>query len=101
MYHKGDGVPQDRQRGTMLLQQAAEQGNASAQYNLGGMYDEGDGVPQDKQCSGRNKLSVAARWQTLISLSFRGQTVNCPQIQPQIQQKRREESTKIEKRRTD
>jgi uncharacterized protein len=25
----------------------AEQGNADAQYNLGGMYDTGQGVPQD------------------------------------------------------
>jgi len=27
---------------------AAEQGNAHAQNNLGGMYDSGRGVPQDK-----------------------------------------------------
>ena len=28
-----------------LLLPFAEQGNASAQYNLGGMYDQGQGVP--------------------------------------------------------
>ncbi len=30
-----------------LLRPLAEQGNASAQHNLGGMYVRGEGVPQD------------------------------------------------------
>ena len=36
---------------------AAEQGNASAQYNLGNMYDYGQGVPQD--------FKEAAKWYRL------------------------------------
>ena len=31
------------------LRQAAEQGDASAQFNLGVMYDLGEGVPEDDQ----------------------------------------------------
>ena len=37
----------------------AEQGNASAQYNLGWMYDNGDGVPQDDK--------TALKWYTLAA----------------------------------
>jgi TPR repeat protein len=37
-----------------LRRLAAEQGNASAQHNLGAMYDKGRGVPQD--------YAEAAKW---------------------------------------
>ena len=37
----------------------AEQGNASAQYNLGLMYDKGHGVPQD--------YKTAVKWYTLAA----------------------------------
>ena len=38
---------------------AAEQGDAGAQFNLGGMYDSGEGVPQD--------YKTAAKWYRLAA----------------------------------
>ena len=38
---------------------AAEQGHASAQYNLGFMYNNGRGVPQDDK--------TAVKWHTLAA----------------------------------
>ena len=38
---------------------AAEQGEASAQYNLGFMYNNGEGVPQDDK--------TAVKWYTLAA----------------------------------
>ena len=32
------------------VRQAAEQGDATAQFNLGNMYANGEGVPQDARC---------------------------------------------------
>ena len=46
-HDKGQGVPQDYQEAVKWHRLAAEQGYASAQYNLGGMYYTGEGVPQD------------------------------------------------------
>ncbi|MGL6124676.1 MAG: tetratricopeptide repeat protein, partial [Shewanella sp.] len=40
----------------VATQKAAEQGDASAQFNLAYAYDEGEGVPQD--------LSQALHWYT-------------------------------------
>jgi TPR repeat protein len=37
----------DYETAERLLRPFAEQGNTSAQYNLGAMYDQGQGVPQD------------------------------------------------------
>ena len=42
-----EGVPQDYQEAMSWYRKAAEQGNASAQYNLGVSYANGQGVPQD------------------------------------------------------
>ncbi len=47
MYDNGRGVPQDYAETLKWYRKAAEQGHASAQYNLGFMYDNGRGVPQD------------------------------------------------------
>ena len=47
MYAMGRGVPQDDVEAVRLYRLAADQGQASAQYNLGVMYDDGRGVPQD------------------------------------------------------
>lgn len=44
----GDGIEQNKLEAEKLFLQAAEKGNAEAQYNLALMYDEGDGVKQDK-----------------------------------------------------
>ena len=41
------GVTQDKIEAARWYRLAAEQGHASAQFNLGSMYDIGDGVPQD------------------------------------------------------
>jgi TPR repeat protein len=47
MYAKGQGVPQDYQAALKWYRRAAEQGNGSAQNNLGLMYERGRGVRQD------------------------------------------------------
>ena len=47
IYDLGLGVPQDAQEALKWYRKAAEQGDASAQLNLGVMYHEGQGVPQD------------------------------------------------------
>ena len=44
---KGDGVPKDEVKGMELLTQAAEEGLAKAQCDLGEMYRDGKGVSQD------------------------------------------------------
>ena len=43
-----DGV-QDYEQAVYWYSKAAEQGHASAQYNLGACYDNGEGVPMDNQ----------------------------------------------------
>ena len=47
MYDNGEGVPQDYKEAVKWYRLSAEQGDASAQYNLGLMYSNGQGVPQD------------------------------------------------------
>ena len=46
-YVRGNGVPQDYRETLRWYRKAADQGNASAQRNLGVMFGEGLGVPQD------------------------------------------------------
>jgi len=47
MYSKGQGVEQDYKEAFKWFSKAADQGDASAQYFLGGMYYSGEGVEQD------------------------------------------------------
>ena len=47
MYEKGQGVAQDYKEVVKWYRLAAEQGEATAQGNLGGMYGNGQGVIQD------------------------------------------------------
>ena len=47
MHDNGRGVPQDFQQAVKWYTKAAEQGDASAQSNLGLSYFNGQGVPQD------------------------------------------------------
>ncbi len=48
MHAKGRGVPQgDAEAAARWYRKAADQGHASAQFNLGSMYERGRGVPQD------------------------------------------------------
>ncbi len=47
MYNKGQGVTQDYAEAIKWFRKAADQGNASAQYNLSVMYHFGQGVTQD------------------------------------------------------
>jgi TPR repeat protein len=51
LYLKGSGVPQNEAEAVKLLQRAAEQKNAEAQYLLGRIYWEGRGVPR-RSCAG-------------------------------------------------
>jgi uncharacterized protein len=48
LYLKGSGVPQNEAEAVKLLQRAAAQKNADAQYLLGRIYWEGRGVPRDR-----------------------------------------------------
>jgi TPR repeat protein len=47
MYATGRGVPKDYTAALSWYRKAADQGDASAQNNLGSMYAAGRGVPQD------------------------------------------------------
>ena len=47
MYKNGQGVPQDYAEAVKWYRLAADQGIASAQFNLGNMYFNGQGVLQD------------------------------------------------------
>tara|TARA_R110001592_G_scaffold119387_1_gene322390 strand:- start:164 stop:601 length:438 start_codon:yes stop_codon:yes gene_type:complete len=54
MYFFGNGIPKNTSRAVHWYRQAAEQGQASAQYILGKMYFQGEGVSKD--------LGRAAHW---------------------------------------
>ena len=45
-YHEGLGVPKDDVEAMRWLRAAAQQGDASAQNNLGVMYRKGEGIPE-------------------------------------------------------
>jgi TPR repeat protein len=47
MYEQGKGVPQNYDEALKWYKKGAEQGYASAQFNLGLAYFHGRGVPQD------------------------------------------------------
>ena len=47
MYHNGLGVVQDYVEAIKWYRNAAEHGDAQAQYNLGIMYEKGNGIIQD------------------------------------------------------
>ncbi|MBI4626967.1 MAG: sel1 repeat family protein [Verrucomicrobia bacterium] len=47
MYANGDGVPKDNAGAVKWFRKAAEQGNITAQGNLGSMYGNGTGVAKD------------------------------------------------------
>ena len=47
MHEYGQGVPQDYAEAIRWFREAADQGEANAQFNLGGMYYQGQGVTQD------------------------------------------------------
>lgn len=49
MYRNGDGIQQSDEKAVEWYSKAAEQGNASAQCNLGYMYEEGRGVLQSNE----------------------------------------------------
>jgi TPR repeat protein len=59
MYRNGEGVPEDDKQAVKWYRLAAEQGHASAQYNLGFMYSNGEGVPEDDK--------QAVKWYRLAS----------------------------------
>jgi TPR repeat protein len=48
MYKNGYGVKQDYFEAVKYYKLAADQGDSSAQFNLGIMYDNGLGVKQDR-----------------------------------------------------
>jgi TPR repeat protein len=64
MYDNGQGVPQDYTEAMKWYRLAADQGNASAQNNLGAMYGDGQGVPQD--------YIQAHKWHNLAASRFSG-----------------------------
>jgi hypothetical protein len=48
MYENGRGVAKDKAEAVRLYRLAADQGHATAQYNLGWMFENGRGVAKDK-----------------------------------------------------
>jgi TPR repeat protein len=54
MYENGYGVTKDDTEAVKWFRKAAEQGNATGQYNLGIMYENGYGVTKD--------YSEAVKW---------------------------------------
>lgn len=60
-YETGTLVRQDCKKAAALIAQAASDGNAAAQYNLGLRYRTGDGVPLDGQAA-RKWLAKAAAY---------------------------------------
>ncbi len=54
MYYNGHGVSKDESEAVKWIRRAADQGDAEAQFELGGMYSIGAGVPQD--------YAETARW---------------------------------------
>ena len=60
MYEHGQGVKQDYAQAFKWYSKAAQQGFASAQYNLGVIYEHGQGVKQDDALSAK-WLKMAAR----------------------------------------
>jgi len=58
-YSKGKGVPQDYKEAIKWYRLSAEQGDASAQSNLGASYEHGHGVLQDyKEANRLYRLSA-------------------------------------------
>ena len=49
MYVQGRGVPKDVMKAFKLFRLAAEQGHATAQYNLGVMYEKGEGSSRSQR----------------------------------------------------
>ena len=47
MYDNGEGVPENDAEAGRWYRAAAEQGYASAQFNLGLMYANGEGIPEN------------------------------------------------------
>ena len=47
MYANGEGIELDNVEAVKWYCQAAEQGHAAAQFNLGEMYANGDGITED------------------------------------------------------
>jgi TPR repeat protein len=62
MYYNGEGVPQDYEEAIKWYRKAADQGDASAQFNLGVSYEYGKGVPQD--------YVQAHKWANLAAARF-------------------------------
>ena len=59
MFDQGRGVPKDATEAARWYRKAAEQGNTSAQFNMGLSYDNGTGVPKD--------VAEAIRWYRLAA----------------------------------
>ena len=51
MYQVGEGIPQDYKTAAKWYRLAAEQGDVTAQFNLGVMSVKGVGVPQDHKAA--------------------------------------------------
>ncbi len=65
MYLRGQGVPQDVTQAMAWFRQAADQGFARAQANLGLAYRDGEGVPQNN--------ILAHTWYNLAALRVTGE----------------------------
>jgi uncharacterized protein len=64
MYEKGYGVIRNDTEAARWFRQAAEQGEAHAQYDLGVLYEEGQGVKRDD--------TLALLWLDLAAMQGNG-----------------------------
>jgi hypothetical protein len=59
MHHYGFGVPRNDAEAVRWVRLAAEQGDADAQFRLGGMYEYGEGFPEN--------VAEAVKWYRLAA----------------------------------
>ena len=68
MYDTGEGVPKNDTEAVRWYRMAAEQGDATAQVNLGLMYANGRGVPQNNTEAVRwFRMAAEQRWAGLLA----------------------------------
>ena len=78
MYANGQGVPQNYAEAVKWYRLAADQGNATAQFNLALMYANGQGVPQN--------YAEAVKWYRLAADQGDAEAQNQPRASVRLWQ---------------
>jgi len=77
MYANGRGIPQNDAEAVKWYRKAAEQGDASAQYNLGYKYVQGEGIPE-------NNIKAYVWWSMAKTQGQESAKVNLEILKPQM-----------------